>query len=118
MKGTIKSRRDFQRIYDSGRRAVGPHLVVFALLEGAGGPADETVGVVASRKVGGAVARARAKRVLRAAHREVQPRLPQGWRIILVARRALITDGVRSHELLPELEGLLERIGCLSGVES
>ena len=65
MKGTIKSRRGFQRIYNEGRRAVGPHMVVFAFggSEFPQARASERVGMVASRKVGNAVARSRAKRI-------------------------------------------------------
>lgn len=129
MKGTLKSRRAFQYIYDHGRRAIGPHVVVFGLTDvqpdgqpdgqpesqsdGLYGETAGAVGIVASRKVGHSPDRSRAKRVLRAALREVRARHSLRGHVILVARRALIEDGVRSPGLAAELVGLLERTGSL-----
>jgi ribonuclease P protein component len=47
------------------------------------------VGVVAGRSVGKAVARNRAKRLLREAVRAHQTELPAGWDLILIARAPL-----------------------------
>ena len=58
----LKKRADFQRVYREGVRANGRHLVVFVMpVQGQEG----RFGVTASRKVGSAVQRARAKRRLR-----------------------------------------------------
>ena len=58
----LTKRADFQRVYREGVRASGRHLVVFVMpVEGHEG----RFGVTASRKVGSAVQRARAKRRLR-----------------------------------------------------
>jgi ribonuclease P protein component len=119
LKGTLKSRRAFQHIYEHGRRAIGAHVVVFAIAEPVDlGEAPGSVGIVASRKVGHSPDRSRAKRVLRAALREVSSRRPLRGHLILVARRALIEDGVRSSDLARELEPLLEQAGSLEGVAS
>ena len=75
----------FRRVYDGGGRRVGRHLVVF-LLPGEG---PGRVGVVASRKVGNAVARARAKRRLRELYRRHQHLLHPGIDVVLVARKGL-----------------------------
>lgn len=62
----LKKRADFQRVYREGVRVTGRHLVVFVMpIEGHQG----RFGVTASRKVGGAVVRARAKRRLRELYR-------------------------------------------------
>lgn len=116
MKGTLKTRRAFQHIYDHGRRAVGAHVVVFALADpGELGEEPGSVGIVASRKVGHSPDRSRAKRVLRAALREVRGRRVFRGHLVLVARRALIDERVRSPQLARELEPLLEQAGAIEG---
>lgn len=47
------------------------------------------IGVMASRSVGKAVQRNRAKRVLRSAIQPYLPRLKPGWNIVLIARSLL-----------------------------
>ena len=119
MKGTLKSRRAFTYIYDHGRRAVGAHVVVFAMPESPDlGESSGAVGIVASRKVGHSPHRSRAKRVLRSALREIRARRAVRGHVILVARRALIEDGTRSFELAQELEALLERTGSFQGAQT
>ena len=119
MKGTLKSRRAFQYIYDHGRRAIGAHVVVFAVPElEQPGEQQDAVGIVASRKVGHSPDRSRAKRVLRAALRDLRSRRALQGHVILVARRALIEDRMRSPEIARELEPLLEQTGSIQGAGS
>jgi ribonuclease P protein component len=70
-------------------------------------PGSGTVAYVAGRRVGDAVIRNRARRILRAAWRELAPKVRDGYDVALVARRTI--RGVRAHELVPEVEGLLSR---------
>jgi ribonuclease P protein component len=60
------------------------------------------VGVTASRKVGGAVARNRARRRL-------YPRLKSGWDVMLVARAAILE--VKEPQVEEALASLLRRAG-------
>jgi ribonuclease P protein component len=118
LKGTLKSRRAFHYIYDHGTRAIGSHVVVFALAgpdDALSGESPGAVGVVASRKVGHSPDRSRARRVLRAALRQVRTRRRLRGHVILVARRALIVDGVGTEAVAIELEDLLDRTGTLEG---
>ena len=58
----IRRRGEFQRVFDNGRRVHGRHLTI--IVAPAVGGASR-VGIVASKKLGGAVVRNRAKRLIR-----------------------------------------------------
>lgn len=58
----IRRRREFQRVFDAGRRAHGRYLTIIAATSP--GP-DSRLGIVASKKLGGSVVRNRAKRLIR-----------------------------------------------------
>jgi ribonuclease P protein component len=70
-------------------------------------PGTGSAAFVAGRRVGGAVLRNRARRILRAAWRELAPRVVEGNDVVLVARTTIA--GARTHELVSEVEGLLTR---------
>ncbi len=74
-------------------------MVVF-VAPGSGG-----VAFVAGRKVGDAVARNRVRRVLRAAWRELAPRVREGYDIALVARATI--RGARTQDVVAEMTELL-----------
>lgn len=99
---------EFQEAYDQGRRWIG-RFVVLWLREGEG--AGLRLGVVAGRKVGGAVQRARAKRLLREAYRRNRYRFRGAFDVVLVARREVLKatwDG-----LVGELLALAGKAGLL-----
>lgn len=70
-------------------------------------PGSDEVAVVASRRVGGAVARNRARRILREAWREVVPQAGDGNDVVLVAREAI--RGAKTQDLVAEMTELLCR---------
>jgi ribonuclease P protein component len=62
------------------------------------------VGVAASRTVGTAVKRNRAKRLLRAAMKSLLPELAPGWDLVLIARPALASSTLEeTHQVLVSL---------------
>lgn len=79
---------DFEAAYSQGRSYKG-RLMVLWLRRGEG--AALRLGVVASRKIGGAVQRNRAKRRLRAAYRLNRHRFTGSVDAILIARRDILT---------------------------
>jgi len=80
---TIKENRTFRRIYNKGRSAVTPFLVLYCRKNGQD---HNRLGITVSTKLGGAVVRNRARRRLREVFRLAQPDMKQGYDIILVAR--------------------------------
>jgi ribonuclease P protein component len=75
-------------------------------------PGTGSAAFVAGRRVGGAVYRNRARRILRAAWRELAPRVIDGWDVVLVARSTI--RGARSNELVAEVEQVLSRAKVIS----
>ena len=107
----LKTRADFLRVAAARRRAVRPGLVLQAAVHPPGDsdvPAVR-VGFTASRKVGNAVLRNRAKRRLRAAAAKVLARDGrQGTDYVLIARAG---TGERPFaELERDLEGALRQV--------
>lgn len=76
------------------------------------GEGSSRAAFVASRKVGGAVRRNRARRLLREAWRGIRPRVAGGALLILVARNAIV--GSKSQDVSLEVEKLLSRAGLLA----
>jgi ribonuclease P protein component len=100
----LKTRADFLRVAATGARAARPGLVLQAAAQpqAGEGSAPPRIGFTASRRVGNAVARNRAKRRLRAAAAAVLPdRGRAGTDYVLIARA---DTGVRLYaELLAHL---------------
>jgi ribonuclease P protein component len=109
---TLKVRADFLRVAGGGRRSAGPGLVVQAAPRAReqSGTTEIRVGFTASRKVGNAVVRNRAKRRMRAAAASVLPALGRpGTDYVLIARAG--TADRPFAELIADLEAALRRIG-------
>lgn len=84
----IKQGRDFARVRAQGGRLVLGCLVANWLPLPPGSPTR--LGVVASSKIGGAVIRTRAKRLLRESFRLHQLELAQPLDLVLVARQSIV----------------------------
>lgn len=104
----INKNREFLRVYSKGKALVHPHVVVYLLKNRLG---YTRVGYTATKKVGKAVKRNRARRVMRAALCQVLPRDVGPWDIILVARAQ--TPGLKSTQLEKTLTKLFTRSGLL-----
>lgn len=99
--GTSTSADRVARTLSSGQAFHGERVVVF-VAPGAGSAA-----FVAGRRIGGAVLRNRARRILRAAWRELADEVEDGYDVVVVARAAIV--GARTQELVAEVAELLSR---------
>ncbi len=70
-------------------------------------PGRGEVAFVVGRRVGGAVARNRARRIMRAAWREVARRVPGGYDVVWVARASI--RGAKTQDVVPEMERVLRQ---------
>ena len=91
----IRKRSEFRTIQDAGHRVVSPAFVFLlgrspAALQGAAsGPSRQRLGITASRRVGNAAERNRAKRLLREAFRCVRSGLPGDLDLVVIVRHGL-----------------------------
>jgi len=105
----LKQRREFAQARARGRRVVCGCLIVNVLRKGA----DEVtrLGVVTSRKVGEAVARSRARRLLRESFRLHQFEIEGPVDLVLVARPSIA--GKKLAEVERDFLGVMAQAGLL-----
>lgn len=80
---TLKENRDFTRLYKRGKSFVSPVLVTYIMKNKTG---NLRYGITTGKKIGKAVKRTRARRVIRAAFYELYPCVKSGYDIVFVAR--------------------------------
>jgi ribonuclease P protein component len=110
----LKLSREFQRVREKGK-AVRGGLFLLGLLR-VEGETNWRVGLVTSRRIGGAVVRNRVRRRLREIVRRDQGELHSGYWFVLVARPAAAR--ANTAELEAEWRKLARRGGLLRDAES
>lgn len=105
----ITRNKEFSRAYSRGKSYVHPKLVMYVIKNRVG---HTRVGLTATKKVGCAVERNRARRVIRAALYNVLPYDVGSVDLVFVARGQ--TTRCKSGEVEEAARQLLEKAGILS----
>lgn len=105
---TLKQNKDFRRLYYRGKSKASSCIVTYVMKNHSG----ETVyGITTGKKIGNAVKRNRARRLIRAAFSELEHRLNNSYDIVFVARTR--TSQVKMQEVKAQMEEQLKALGAL-----
>ena len=105
---TLKRNTDFRRLYYRGKSQAHPLLVTYVMK---GRARQSRVGITASVKLGGAVRRNRARRVISEAYRSLMPQNAGRYDIVFVARSR--TLGAKSCDVARVMRAQLAALGVI-----
>jgi len=99
----------FRRMYHRGKSVVSPTIVLYYHKR----PSQKTnlLGLTVSKKIGGAVTRNRARRVMLESYRLLEPQLSTGYTFVIVARGK--AANVKMQIVKDDMHRLLGKIGAL-----
>ena len=109
--GTITDNCDFRRAYARGKVYTDPALVTYVIKNRAG---ICRVGITASKKIGNAVQRNRARRVIRAALLSLPEEIKGNYDFVFVARARTVRK--KSTEIAPVMRKHLRSAGVIKDV--
>lgn len=106
---TLKKNNEFRRLYSKGRYYPHALLVTYVIKARHN---KVRIGITTSKKIGKAVERNRARRIIREAYYNLMPQLKPGYDIVFVARGK--TPHVKSTDILPVMKRQLKEAGVLN----
>ncbi len=121
----IKEHHLYNKAYRSGKHFFGRYICVYILKDTHARILQKKhpehimvnrLGISVSKKVGGAVKRNRAKRIIRAAYAPLEDKLCRGYLIVISAKPEI--DGKKSTDIYSELKYAFKRLDMLQSVQS
>ena len=115
---TLKEHHLYNKTFQKGKRYFGKYAAVFVLrdltayrlmCENPQKKYYNRFGLSVGKKVGGAVQRNRAKRILRAGYRAIEPELKTGFLIVISPREELVK--AKSTDVERELRIAFQKLG-------
>ena len=104
----LKQNWEFRRLYTRGKCLATP---AFVLYFAKGRQGRVRIGITAGKKIGSAVCRNRAKRVITAAFDEVLPNVKKGYDFVIVARGKILSQ--KSNAVAKTIFKLLSENGLI-----
>lgn len=104
----VRKRREYQTIQGHGARVSLAHFVLIFALRAEGQLLSPRLGITASRKIGGAVQRNRAKRLVREAFRSRRELFPGDLDLVVIVRAPL--GDMRLEDVVHEWDDARGRI--------
>lgn len=105
---TLKENREFRRAYSRGKSYVSPDLVTYIIKNNNN---NLRIGITTGKKIGKAVERNRAKRIIRAAYCDICSCLQPGYDIVFVARTKTLFR--KSTDILKSMQKHFKDAGIL-----
>lgn len=95
---------EFEKAFENPKKRTGHYIVLYVVNN-----VPNKVGFIATRRIGNAVKRNRAKRIMREAFLSVEEVLPSGLTFILLAKSEI--EGKKTKDIVEDLKNILKREG-------
>ena len=102
---SLKLNKEFKRAYYRGKNKACPYFVCYLVKNRKEGL---RYGITASKKLGNAVMRNRARRIIRAAFFSICDQFPGNYDLVIVAREKVLR--LKSHEAAAVMQSCLEEL--------
>ena len=103
---TLKKNKEFNRLYSKGKSYVSKSLILYVLPNRS---YEKRIGITTSKKIGKAVDRNRARRVIKESYRKVLENIKPGYDLVFVARKK--TTLIKSTKVLSAMKEQLKEAG-------
>lgn len=112
MTGRLTKSEEFERVRKEGKRWRGKYCLLNAAPTSGREESNEDstrLGYIASKSLGNAVRRNRARRLLREAVRHSSGMIAPGWDIVLIAQSSIVHDKARMQQVQEDVLWLLNK---------